>query len=95
MWSGLSGVEGPGKERPVSNSKGVKPGILLTEERTDINTNRRTDNHVNLVRAQILANFHCRRGEKVKAAEFTNDMTDTLFFTICLNGVVSETYIGM
>ncbi len=43
IWSGLSGVEGPGKERPVSNSKGVKPGILLTEERTDINTNGRTE----------------------------------------------------
>ncbi len=57
IWSGLSGVEGPGKERPVSNSKGVKPEILLTEERTDINTNGRADNHVNLVCAQILANF--------------------------------------
>ncbi len=76
IWSGLSGVEGPGKERPVSNSKGVKPEILLTEERTNININGRADNHVNLVCAQILANFRCRRGEKVKAAEFTNDMTE-------------------
>ncbi len=77
IWSGFSGVEGPGNDRPVSNSNGVKPEILLTEERTNININGRTDNHVNLVCAQILANFHCcRRGEKVKAAVFTNDMTE-------------------
>jgi len=76
ILSGLHGVEGPGNDRSVSNSNGVKPEILLTEERTNININGRTDNHVNLVCAQILANFHCRRGEKVKAAVFTNDMTE-------------------
>jgi len=44
IWSGFSGVEGPGNERPVSNSKGVKPEILLTEERTDINADEKADN---------------------------------------------------
>ncbi|MGL5036587.1 MAG: hypothetical protein ACRC6F_02405, partial [Aeromonas sp.] len=60
MVSGLSGVVGPGKDRPVSNSKGVKPKILLTEECTDINVRGSADNQVNFVCAQILANFSFR-----------------------------------
>ncbi len=44
ILSGLHGVEGPGKKRPVNNSKRVKPEILLTEEQTDINADEKADN---------------------------------------------------